>query len=319
MKLLVTGGAGFIGSHLCETLLRRGDEIVCVDNFNDYYNPLIKRKNVEQLVENRNFHLIETDIRDFNALESLFATNLFDAIVHLAARAGVRPSIDQPLLYEEVNVKGTSNLLELSKIYGIKKFVFASSSSVYGNNKKVPFSEEDNVDNPVSPYAATKKAGELIAYTYHHLYQMSISCIRFFTVYGPRQRPDMAIHKFTRLIDQGEPIPVFGDGTSKRDYTFISDIIDGLVRSLDRCSGYEIYNLGDSRTIGLMEMIATIEKYLGKKANLQRLPFQPGDVEITFADISKARKKLDYAPKVFFEEGIKEFIEWYTLIGRGLS
>jgi len=319
MKLLVTGGAGFIGSHLCETLLRRGDEIVCVDNFNDYYNPQIKRKNVEQLGKNRNFHLIETDIRDFNALESVFTKNLFDAIVHLAARAGVRPSIEQPLLYEEVNVKGTGILLELSRVNGIKKFVFASSSSVYGNNKKVPFSEKDNVDNPVSPYAATKKAGELIAYTYHHLYQMSISCIRFFTVYGPRQRPDMAIHKFTRLIDRGEPIPVFGDGTSKRDYTFISDIIDGLVRSLDRCSGYEIYNLGDSRTVGLMEMIATIEKYLGKKANLQKLPFQPGDVEITFADISKARKKLDYAPKVFFEEGIQEFVEWYTLIGRGLS
>ncbi len=319
MKLLVTGGAGFIGSHLCETLLRRGDEIVCADNFNDYYNPLIKRKNVEPLEKNRNFRLIETDIRHYDSLESVFATNLFDAIVHLAARAGVRPSIEQPLLYEEVNVKGTGNLLEMSKIYGVKKFVFASSSSVYGNNRKVPFSEKDNVDNPVSPYAATKKAGELIAYTYHHLYQISVSCIRFFTVYGPRQRPDMAIHKFTRLIDRDEAIPVFGDGTSKRDYTFIADIVDGLVRSLDRCSGYEIYNLGDSRTVGLMEMIATIEKYLGKKANLQRLPFQPGDVEITYADISKARRKLDYAPKVFFEEGIQEFIKWYTHIGRGLS
>ena len=188
MKLLVTGGAGFIGSHLCETLLRRGDEIVCADNFNDYYNPLIKRKNVEPLEKNRNFRLIETDIRHYDSLESVFATNLFDAIVHLAARAGVRPSIEQPLLYEEVNVKGTGNLLEMSKIYGVKKFVFASSSSVYGNNRKVPFSEKDNVDNPVSPYAATKKAGELIAYTYHHLYQISVSCIRFFTVYGPRQR-----------------------------------------------------------------------------------------------------------------------------------
>ena len=319
MKVLVTGGAGFIGSQLCEALLQRNDEVVSIDCFNDYYNPKIKRKNVEENIKHKNFTLIEEDICDYEKLQTIFSSHSFDSIVHLAARAGVRPSIQQPLLYEEVNVKGTANLLELAKVHNIKTFVFASSSSVYGNNKKVPFSETDNVDNPVSPYAATKKAGELLAYTYHHLYDMSISCIRFFTVYGPRQRPDMAINKFTRLIDQGKSIPVFGDGSSQRDYTYISDIVDGVIRALDYCSGYEIYNLGDSRTVSLMEMIQTIEKYLGKKANLEYLPFQPGDVNITFADISKAKEKLKYTPKVYFDEGIKHFIDWYKNIGRDLS
>lgn len=318
MKIFVTGGAGFIGSQLCEALLQRNDEIVCIDNFNDYYNPSIKRNNVEKNIRHKNFTLIEEDICDFKKLETIFSSHTFDSIVHLAARAGVRPSILQPLLYQEVNVKGTANLLELAKVNEVKTFIFASSSSVYGNNKKVPFSEDDNVDNPVSPYAATKKAGELLAYTYHHLYDMSISCIRFFTVYGPRQRPDMAIHKFTRLIDQGKSIPVYGDGSSQRDYTFISDIVDGLISSIDRCSGYEIYNLGDSRTVSLKAMIQTIEKYLEKKANLDYLPFQPGDVNITYADISKAKEKLIYTPKVYFDKGIQHFVDWYKNIGRDL-
>jgi len=319
MKILVTGGAGFIGSQLCEDLLNRDNEVVCIDNFNNYYDPKIKRKNVETLLENKNFTLVELDICDYKSLENLFSLNHFDSIVHLAARAGVRPSIQQPLLYQEVNIQGTVNLFELAKINHINKFVFASSSSVYGNNKKVPFSEDDNVDYPISPYAATKKAGELIAYTYHHLYKISVSCIRFFTVYGPRQRPDMAIHKFTRLIDRGIEIPVFGDGSSKRDYTFISDIVDGLISAVDLCNEYDIFNLGDSKTISLMEMITTIENHLGKKANLKYMPSQPGDVDITYADISKAQSKLNYSPKVYFEDGIIQFIDWYNSIGQKLN
>ncbi len=319
MKVFVTGGAGFIGSHLSEALIDQGYEIVCVDNFNNYYDPKIKRKNIRNLQDHENFLLYETDIRDYDALEKIFAEHNFDGIIHLAARAGVRPSIQQPLLYQEVNVRGTLNLLELARIHEIPRFVFASSSSVYGNNKKVPFSETDNVDHPISPYAATKKAGELLVYTYYHLYGIQASCIRFFTVYGPRQRPDMAIHKFTRNIDRGEPIPIFGDGSSRRDYTYISDIVDGLVSALHHCEGYEIYNLGDSKTVGLLEMIREIEKNLNKKARLDFLPPQPGDVEITYADISKAREKLGYSPKVYFEEGIAKFIEWYVNIGKELA
>jgi len=311
MEIFVTGGAGFIGSHLCEELIRQKIHVVCVDNFNDYYNPLIKKRNIENLLQQDGFELIEADILDFAAMKKIYLEHSFAAVVHLAARAGVRPSIQQPLLYEEVNVKGTTNLLELTRQFKVPKFILASSSSVYGNNKRVPFHESDNVDYPVSPYAATKKACELIAYTYFHLYQISISCIRFFTVYGPRQRPDMAIHKFTRLIDQGAPIPVFGDGSTKRDYTFISDIVDGLLSALASCSGYEIYNFGDSRTINLMEMIQTIEKYLEMKAILQYLPPQPGDVEITFADINKAQQKLNYQPKIYFDDGIRLFCEWF--------
>ena len=319
MKLLVTGGAGFIGSQLCESLIKRGDDIICIDNFNDFYDPQIKRNNIKNLVKQKKIILYEADISNYDSMEKIFSSHSFDAIVHLAARAGVRPSIKHPLLYEKVNVNGTMNLLELSKINNVKKFVFASSSSVYGNNKKVPFCEDDNVDNPVSPYAASKKAGELIAYTYYHLYQISVSVIRFFTVYGPRQRPDMAIHKFTRLIDKGEKIPVFGDGSTKRDYTFISDIIDGVISSIARCDGYEIYNLGDSKTVNLLEMIQTIEKYLGKSAKFEYMPSQPGDVDITYADISKAGEKLDYSPKVYFDEGIKNFVDWYKHLAKNFN
>jgi len=311
MQILVTGAAGFIGSHLTERLLNRGDSVTGIDNFNDYYDPYIKRDNIRHALKNPNYSLCEVDIRDKKGLESIFRDSSFDVIIHLAARAGVRPSLIDPLLYQDVNIKGTMNLLELTRDRKVPKFVFASSSSVYGSNKKVPFSETDNVDHPVSPYAATKKAGELIGYTYYHLYGFSFSVIRFFTVYGPRQRPDMAIHKFTVLIDKGEEIPVFGDGLSRRDYTYVDDIVDGIIRIIDKSKGYNIYNLGDSRTIGLMEMIQTIEKYLGKKAKIKRFPFQPGDVPITYADITKARTELGYEPKVLFDEGIKKFIHWY--------
>ena len=311
MDYLVTGGAGFIGSHLIEYLLSENHHIYCLDNFNDYYDPAIKWKNIENARRQPSFQLIEGDILDEALLEKIFENHHFDGIVHLAARAGVRPSVLQPKLYQEVNIRGTLNLLELAKQYQIKKFVFASSSSVYGNNKKVPFSESDPVDNPISPYAATKKTGELICYTYSALYSISISCLRFFTVYGPRQRPDMAIHKFTKLIAAGKDIPIYGDGKSKRDFTYISDIIAGVVRSLERCTGYHIYNLGESRVIGLMELIGLIESNLGQKAKIKWLAPQPGDVAITYADITKAKNELDFHPKVTIEAGIKAFVTWF--------
>ncbi len=314
MKVLLTGGAGFIGSHYCEKLLQDGHEVVILDNFNDYYDPKIKRRNLDEVRRVGEFTLIEGDLTDAELLETIFAKHRFDAMVHLAARAGVRPSLKQPLLYERVNVQGTMQLLDHARKQGIERIVIASSSSVYGENEKVPFSEADPVDNPISPYAATKKACELIAFTYHHLYQMNITCLRFFTVYGPRQRPDMAIHKFTRLINAGEPIPVFGDGSSRRDYTYISDIIDGVQKSLDHCRGYHIYNLGESRTITLSELIALIEDKLGKKAVIDRRPTQPGDVPITYADISRAREEIGYAPQVNMAEGITEFVGWFKRV-----
>ena len=311
---MLTGGAGFIGSHYCEKLLQDGHEVVILDNFNDYYDPKIKRRNLDEVRRVGEFTLIEGDLTDAELLETIFSRHRFDAMVHLAARAGVRPSLKQPLLYERVNVQGTIQLLDHARMQGIERIVIASSSSVYGENEKVPFSEADPVDNPISPYAATKKACELIAFTYHHLYQMNITCLRFFTVYGPRQRPDMAIHKFTRLIDAGEPIPVFGDGSSRRDYTYISDIIDGVQKSLDHCRGYHIYNLGESRTITLSELIALIEEKLGKKAVIDRRPTQPGDVPITYADISRAREEIGYAPQVNMAEGITEFVGWFKRV-----
>ncbi|NOZ57684.1 MAG: NAD-dependent epimerase/dehydratase family protein [Calditrichaeota bacterium] len=311
MRILLTGGAGFIGSHLAEKLLERGDQVVCLDNFNDYYDPAVKRRNIAGMLEHPAYTLVEGDILDEKLLTDVFEANTFDAIVHLAARAGVRPSIQQPLLYEQVNVRGTQLLLEQARAHEVPKFIFASSSSVYGANKKVPFSETDFVDNPVSPYAATKKAGELICYTYHHLYDISCSCLRFFTVYGPRQRPDMAIHKFTRLIDAGEPVPMFGDGSSRRDYTYIDDVLQGVIQSIDRCEGYEIYNLGESQTIALRDLISKLETLLGKKARIQKLPPQPGDVPITYADISKAREKLGYNPQFPLDEGLERFVRWF--------
>jgi UDP-glucuronate 4-epimerase len=309
MKALVTGAAGFIGSHLCERLLAGGWQIAGIDNFDDFYEPEIKRCNIETCLKNKNFELVEADIRDWEAMDRAVAVKP-DVIIHLAAKAGVRPSIEQPLLYADVNITGTMVLLEAASRYKVPKFVFASSSSVYGNNKKVPFSEDDNVDLPVSPYAATKKAGELICHTYHHLYGISLTCIRYFTVYGPRQRPDLAIHKFARLIEQGKPIPVYGDGTMMRDFTYIDDIIDGTAAAVEKCAGFHIYNLGESRPISVNALITEIEKALGKKAVRQQLPLQPGDVERTYADVSKAAKDLGYRPKTDISEGLARFVEW---------
>jgi len=309
MKALITGAAGFIGSHLCERLLTENWDVVGVDNFDDFYDPKIKRRNIEVYLKNQNFQLVETDIRDGAAMDRIIDKDI-DTIVHLAARAGVRPSIAQPLLYSDVNINGTLVLLEAAKQHKVNKFIFGSSSSVYGNNKKVPFSENDNVDFPISPYAATKKACELICHTYHSLYDISIMCLRFFTVYGPRQRPDLAIHKFSRLIEQGKPIPVYGDGTMMRDFTYIDDIINGVIASMRNCTGFNIYNLGESRPIAVNDLIGKIEKALGKKAIKEYLPSQPGDVEQTYADITNAVRELGYNPATPIEEGLASFVEW---------
>jgi UDP-glucuronate 4-epimerase len=312
-NILITGGAGFIGSHLVERLLAEGEwQITVVDDFNDFYSPSIKRKNIAPHQGNPNFRLIETDIRDAGALARAFDQTKYDCIVHLAARAGVRPSLKEPRLYVETNVNGTMNLLELARTHGVRQFVFGSSSSVYGENEKVPFSEDDPIFNPISPYAATKAAGELICHTYAHLYGMRIVCLRFFTVYGARQRPDLAIHKFAKLISEGKPIPVFGDGTTRRDYTFVDDIIAGVRAAIDYDqSNYEVINLGESRTVELRELISLIETALGAQAEIDRQPTQPGDVPQTFADISKARRLLGYNPQTQTEDGIRRFVEWF--------
>lgn len=312
-SILITGGAGFIGSHLVDRLLREGDwRITVVDDFNDFYSPSIKRENIRAHLTNQNYKLIEADIRNFASLQKAFAGTNFDCIVHLAARAGVRPSLKEPQLYVETNVNGTMTMLEMARRNGVKQFVFGSSSSVYGVNEKVPFAEEDPIFNPISPYAATKAAGELICHTYSHLYDMRIVCLRFFTVYGARQRPDLAIHKFAKLISEGRPIPVFGDGSTRRDYTYIDDIIAGVRAAVDYDrSNYEVINLGESRTVELRELIALIENELGTRAEIDRQPPQPGDVPQTFADISKARRLLNYNPQTQIEVGIARFIEWF--------
>ncbi len=309
MKVLITGAAGFIGSHLSERLLDDEWMVVGVDNFDDFYDPQIKRRNIASCLKNKNFQLVEADIRDSAAMDRTIGDGI-EIIVHLAARAGVRPSIAQPLLYADVNVNGTMVLLEAAKKHKIGKFIFGSSSSVYGNNEKVPFSEDDNVGFPISPYAATKKAGELICHTYYDLYDISITCLRFFTVYGPRQRPDLAIHKFAKLIEQGKPIPVYGDGTMMRDFTYIDDIIDGTVAAMQKCEGFNIYNLGESRPIVVNDLITEIEKALGKKAIKEYLPLQPGDVERTYADVTKAVKELGYNPKTTVQAGLAKFVTW---------
>ena len=309
MRALITGAAGFIGSHLCERLLADGWTVDAVDNFNDFYNPQIKRRNISDCLKNKNFQLIEADIRDSDAMGRIISGDI-QIIVHLAAMAGVRPSIAQPLLYADVNINGTMALLELAKKHGIDKFIFGSSSSVYGNNPKVPFSEDDSVDFPISPYAATKKAGELICHTYHHLCDMSITCLRFFTVYGPRQRPDLAIHKFAKLIEQDKSIPVYGDGSMMRDFTYIDDIVNGIVAAMDRCDGFNIYNLGESEPITVNDLIIEIEKALGRKAIKQYQPPQPGDVECTYADITKAIEDLAYEPSTPIRDGLKQFAAW---------
>ncbi len=311
--MLVTGGAGFIGSHLCERLLKEGTHVICFDNFDAFYDPNIKIKNVEdisRLFEGQ-FKLITGDIRNREHLQEIFKKNQVDLVIHLAARAGVRPSIVDPLLYQDVNIRGTIVLLEVCREFGIKDFIFASSSSVYGENQRVPFSEKDLDIQPISPYGATKRAGELLCYSYHHLHDMAIACLRIFTAYGPRQRPEMAIHKFAKLIDQGENIPVYGDGSTRRDYTYIDDLIDGILGVIRYHKGYEIYNLGESQTTSLRELIGFVEEALAKKAKIDRLDHQPGDVSQTYADITKARQLLGYQPKIDIKEGIKRFVEWY--------
>ena len=312
-NVLVTGGAGFIGSHLVDRLLGTNvEQITVVDDFNNFYAPEIKHENIREHLKDPRYKLAEADIRDRAAIEGVFNQTRFDCIVHLAARAGVRPSLKDPQLYTETNINGTLNLLELARHHGIRQFVFGSSSSVYGINAKVPFSEDDPIRQPISPYAATKAAGELLCHTYSHLYGLRCICLRFFTVYGPRQRPDLAIHKFAKLISEGKPIPVFGDGTSRRDYTYIDDIIDGVVAAIDYDqSPYEVINLGESRTVELIELIALLEKELGTKATIDRQPPQPGDVPQTFADITKARALLGYNPQTQIEPGLHRFVEWF--------
>jgi UDP-glucuronate 4-epimerase len=337
MNYLITGGSGFIGSHLVEQLLKNGHSVINIDNFDDFYDYKIKIQNtLESLCSNARFNFTEKetdiqklstdtksdnyqlyyqDIRDKIGLENIFRNHKFDLVIHLAALAGVRPSIERPLEYEEVNIRGTQNLWELCKEFGIKKFVCASSSSVYGNNEKIPFSEADNVDNPISPYAATKKCGEIIGHVYHSLYNIDIIQLRFFTVYGPRQRPDLAIHKFTKLISENKEIPFYGDGSTARDYTFIDDIIDGILKSIKYLETnenvYEIINLGESEVVTLNEMLSVLETTIGKKANKKILPMQPGDVQKTNADITKARTLIGYSPSTNFQNGIKKFVEWF--------
>jgi UDP-glucuronate 4-epimerase len=310
MKAIVTGAAGFIGSHLTERLLKEGWTVVGVDSFDAFYDQAIKRRNIAASLSHRAFRLIEADIRDKAAMEQAVEAGT-DVIIHLAARAGVRPSIAEPALYTDVNINGTVSLLEAARLRSVPRFVFASSSSVYGNNRKVPFSEDDNVDFPISPYAATKKAGELLCHTYHHLHGLAINCLRFFTVYGPRQRPDLAIHKFARLIEEGKPVPVYGDGTMMRDFTYIDDILNGVVAAMERCTGYEIYNLGESQPISVNDLIAELEHSLGKKAIRQQLPLQPGDVDRTYADVAKAESRLDYKPSTDIRTGLARFVAWF--------
>ena len=312
-KILITGGAGFIGSHLVDHLLAEGGwRVTVVDDLNDFYSPAIKRANIAGHLQNANYKLVEADILDSAAMVRMFDETKFDVIVHLAARAGVRPSLSEPELYAETNINGTLNLLELARQHGIKQFVFGSSSSVYGVNTKVPFAEDDRIHQPISPYAATKAAGELLCHTYTHLYGIRCVCLRFFTVYGARQRPDLAIHKFSRLISEGRPIPVFGDGSMRRDYTYIDDIIQGVRSAIDYdATMYEVFNLGESQTTELRELISLLEKNLDRQAIIDRQPMQPGDVPTTFADISKSREMLGYNPTTKIADGIPKFVEWF--------
>ncbi|HEX4638944.1 MAG TPA: GDP-mannose 4,6-dehydratase [Chthoniobacterales bacterium] len=310
MRILVTGGAGFIGSHLVERLLRDGHGVAILDDFNDYYDPGIKRANIAAFAKDIAVH--DVDLRDGEKVASLFRDEKFDAIFHLAARAGVRPSIQQPQLYYDTNVAGTLHVLEGARATGVERFVFASSSSVYGGAKTIPFSEGEHLTQTLSPYAATKIAGEFLCSTYSHLYKMKIVALRYFTVYGARQRPDLAIHQFTRKIFAGEAIDRFGDGTTRRDYTYIEDIIQGTMAALKYDGpSFDVFNLGESDTIQLKELIAAIENALGKKAKINRLPEQPGDMPLTCADISKARKLLGYDPKTKFDAGLPKFVDWF--------
>ena len=325
MTVLVTGGAGFIGSHVVEKLINQDEEVVCLDNFDPFYDPTIKRRNLARVATHPRFHLVEGDIRDQRLLEKLFSDYPITRIFHAAAKAGVRPSIQDPLSYEAVNIQGTIGILEIARKQPIQNFVFASSSSVYGNSKHLPFIEDQPLGGACSPYGATKQAGELFCATYHLLYRLPVIGLRFFTVYGPRQRPEMAIHKFCRLIDQGKPVPVYGDGTSQRDFTYIEDAVEGVMAALSykeetgfkstdpsgKIKWCEMVNVGEAQTIELKELIQLLEKGLGKKAVLEHLPPQPGDVPATCADLNKARRLLGYHPKTKILEGIQQFIKWY--------
>ena len=312
---LITGGAGFIGSSLSEELIKQGNKVIALDNFCDFYNPTIKENNVKELIKNSNFKLYRNDIRDRESVKKIFEENNIDIVMHLAAMAGVRPSIENPVLYQDVNCMGTQNILEEMKAHNVKNLVMASSSSVYGNCKEVPFKENMIVDFAISPYAATKKANEVMTHVYHKLFDMNVIMLRFFTVYGPKQRPDLAINKFTRLMLEDKEIPMFGDGTTSRDYTYIDDIVDGIIRSCNYVENnndvYEILNLGNSSPVSLKEMINIIGQAIGVKPKIKQLPMQPGDVDRTFADISKAKKLIGYNPKTSFKEGIERFIKWY--------
>ena len=311
MNILVTGAAGFIGSNLTDRLLERNEKVVAIDDFNDFYDPKIKEENLKRAVKNPNFKLYRGDIRDKTLINKIFKENSIDVVCHIAARAGVRPSLQDPILYEEVNCLGTLNLLEAVKKHPVKNFVFASSSSVYGINSKVPFSEEDPISQPISPYASTKRASELMAFTYSHLYKVPVTNLRFFTVYGERGRPEMAVANFTRLIYEGKEIVVNGDGTANRDFTYIGDILQGVLASIYKPFPYEIINLGESRVVEVNYLISLIEKNLGKKAKIKYLPPAPGDVPITYADISRAKKLLGYEPKVQIEEGTERYVKWF--------
>lgn len=310
-RVLVTGAAGFIGSHLTDALLARGDEVLGLDEFNDYYDPAVKRGNLAGALAKPGFALVEADICDEAALRAAFERFRPEVVVHLAARAGVRPSLQDPNLYHRVNVVGGQHILDACRDFGPSHLVFASSSSVYGGSTAVPFTEDDPVMRPISPYAATKRMNELQAHVYSHLYGLHVTMLRFFTVYGPRQRPDMAIHKFTRNLLRGEPIPVFGDGSTRRDYTYIDDIVQGLLGCVDTPLRYEILNLGESRTTTLAELVEMVARHAGRPPVIDRRPAQPGDVEITYADISRARRLVGYAPRFEMDEGIRRFVAWY--------
>jgi UDP-glucuronate 4-epimerase len=312
MSVLITGGAGFIGSHVASHLLDQGERVTIVDNFNDFYDPAIKRRNVLDLKARGSLDVRELDILDTEGLRRAFDEARPQVVIHLAAWAGVRPSLERPALYSSVNVTGTVHLLELAREFRVPSFIFGSSSSVYGGSRKVPFTEDDPADNPVSPYAVTKRAGELLCRTYSHNFGLNITCLRFFTVYGPRQRPEMAIHKFARLIWEGREVPVFGDGSSRRDYTYVDDIVQGILSSVRVNPRFAVINLGESQTVSLLELIRLLEGVLGRKARLRFLPEQAGDMAITYADISRARELLAYSPSTPVQEGIRRFAEWFV-------
>lgn len=311
MATLITGGAGFIGFHVAARLLKEGERVAVVDNFNDFYDPALKRRNARDLQDRGAVELCEVDILDRQRLRDVFAASRPDVVIHLAAWAGVRPSFERPALYSDVNVTGTVNLLELARECRVQSFIFGSSSSVYGGSRRVPFSEDDPVDQPISPYAATKRAGELLCRTYAHNFGMHVACLRFFTVYGPRQRPEMAIHKFARLLWDGEEIPVFGDGSSRRDYTYVDDIVDGVMGAVRANPEFSILNLGESQTLSLLDLIGLLENALGRKAALRFLPDQPGDMAVTYADIRRAKEALGYDPATPIREGIRKFADWF--------